>query len=337
MPVAGQKDSPTIGLVLGGGSARGWAHLGAIEELEAMGITPDLITGCSIGSIVGAFYSAGKLDDLRDFATSLTMMNMLEFFDFTWNNGGVIGGSKVINWFQSHLDCDSIEDLAIPFAIVAADIRTGREIWLREGSLSDAMRASIAIPGLFTPWAAGGRWLSDGGLVNPLPVSLARAMDADIVIAVDLNTGVFRYGGNQPCEMIIAPGKQPEMPPGWLDDLADHLPQSMKEGTRKVLADLLHKPDRGPQQYEVISNSIAIMSDRITKSRLVGEPADVLMTPSLGSISALEFYKADEAIQAGRDAAKLMRPQLEMVLGHSLLDAKALGKDKTPTQIEGDA
>ncbi len=336
MPIKGQKHSPRIGLVLGGGAARGWAHLGAIEELERMGITPDLITGCSIGSIVGAFYAAGKLDDLRNFADNLSMLDMVEFFDFTWKSGGVIGGGKVIDWFQSHLECPLIEDLEIPFAAVAADIRTGREVWLREGSLSDAMRASIAIPGLLTPWPAGGRWLSDGGLVNPLPISLARAMEADVVIAVDLNAGVFRYGGGQAWDLVPTDGQPDEMPRSWLDDLADHLPKSLKEGTRKMLRDLLRRRDRGPQQYEVINSAIAIMSDRITKSRLAGEPADVLLTPSLAEIGAMQFYKAADAIDAGREAVDLMRPAIEAALGHSLPSSKKVGMGQAKDQLEGE-
>jgi len=336
MPIDGVDDAPRIGLVLGGGAARGWAHLGAIEELEKMGITPDLISGCSIGSIVGAFYAAGKLQDLRDFADNLTMIDMVEFFDFTWKNGGLIGGGKVISWFQSHLDSPTIEGLEIPFAAVAADIRTGREVWLREGSLSDAMRASIAIPGLLTPWSAGGCWLSDGGLVNPLPISLARAMEADIVIAVDLNAGVFRDGGTQASELVPSSDEPQVLLHSWLDDLAEHLPKSLKETTRKMLRDLLRKRDRGPQQYEVISNAIAIMSDRITKSRLEGEPADVLLTPSLGEIGAMEFFKAADAIAAGAEAVKLMRPQIEAALGHSLPGPNTLGKSQEHTQIEGD-
>lgn len=337
MPIKGKKNSPRIGLVLGGGAARGWAHLGVIEELEGMGITPDVITGCSIGTIVGAFYAAGKLGDLRDFADNLSMLDMVEFFDLTWKSGGVIGGGKVIDWFQSHLEVPNIEDLHTPFGAVAADIRTGREVWLREGPLSDAMRASIAIPGLLTPWPIGGRWLSDGGLVNPLPISLARAMEADVVIAVDLNAGVFRFGSGQAWDLVPTDGDPEDMPLSWLDDLAEHLPKSLKEGTRKMLRDLLHRPDRGPQQYEVINSAIAIMSDRITKSRLAGEPADVLLTPSLAEIGAMQFYKAADAIEAGRATVEMMRPAIEMSLGHSLPTPKKVGKSQAKDQIEGEA
>ncbi len=315
MPVKGQD--LRIGLVLGSGAARGWCQLGVIEELEAMGITPDVITGCSIGSVVGGFYAAGKLDELRTFAEELSMLKMVEYFDITWKAGGVIAGARLIKWFDSHFEGALIEDLKIPFGAVAADIRTGREVWLREGSLTNAIRASIALPGLLTPWPLGARWLSDGGLVNPVPISLARAMGADVVIAVDLNAGVFRFDGAQAWDHVPGEIMEEERPGTWLDDLAEHLPQGLKESTRKMLRELLHRRDQGPQQYEVINNAVAIMSDRITKARLAGEPADVMLAPDLAEIGAMQFDKAKEAIEAGRRSVDLMRPAIQAAIGYS--------------------
>ncbi len=316
-PIKGQKDGPRIGLVLGSGAARGWCQLGVIEELEAMGIKPDVITGCSIGSVVGGFYAAGKLAELRTFVEDLSMLKMVEYFDITWKSGGVIGGSRLINWFDSHFEGALIEDLEIPYGAVAADIRTGREVWLREGSLTDAIRASIALPGLLTPWPLGARWLSDGGLVNPLPISLARAMGADVIIAVDLNGGVFRFDGAQAWDHVPGDTMEEERPGTWLDDLAEHLPQGLKESTRKMLRELLHRRDRGPQQYEVINNAVAIMSDRITQARLAGDPADVLLAPDLAEIGAMQFYKAKEAIEAGRRSVDPLRSSIEVAIGNS--------------------
>ena len=316
---------PKIGLALGSGAARGWSEIGVIEELHEMGIRPDIVTGCSIGSVVGGFYALGKFDELADFARSLTMLKMAEYLDFTWKNGGVMGGQRLIGWFEEHFEGAQIEDLDIAYGSIAADIRTGREIWLRQGPLSDAIRASIALPGLLTPWPMGGRWLSDGGLVNPVPISLARAMDADIVIAVDLNAGVFRFDGGQAWDHEPLTDLEAEAPTNWLDDVAEHLPQGLKDGTKKMLRELLHKKDRGPQQYEVINNAIAIMSDRITKARIAGEPADVMLAPDLAAIGAMQFYKAEEAIEAGRTATKLMAPAIEAAIGHSTLKALEKG------------
>lgn len=315
MPVQGQTNGPRIGLALGGGSARGWAHLGVIEELEALGITPDIIAGCSIGSVVGAFYSKGKLADLRAFAEELSILKMLEYFDVTWKAGGVIGGQRLINWFESELNAALIEDLPIPYGAVAADIRTGGEVWMRQGPATQAIRASIAIPGLLTPWPVHGRWLTDGGLVNPVPVSLARAMGAEVVIAVDINSGAFPFFDPSAGDLVPVDPKPEPTPPNWLDDLAEQLPQGLKESTQKMLKDLLHRRDKGPQQYEVLINCVSIMSARITKARAAIDSPDVMITPDLTSINAMQFYKAEEAIEAGRHAAELMRPAILAAIG----------------------
>ncbi len=318
MPVTGMTDSPRIGLALGSGAARGWSHIGAIEVLEEMGITPDVITGCSIGSVIGGFYAMGKLDELRGFAEDLTMLKMADYLDVTLKAGGVMGGRRLMNWFELHFEDTRIEDLEVPFGAIAVDIRSGREIWLREGSLSDALRASIALPGLLTPWQVGATWLSDGGLVNPVPISLAQALGAEVVIAVDINGGVFRFHDHEAgAPAPKAETSVDELPHNWLDDLAERLPQNMQESTRKMLRDLLHRRDRGPQQYEVISNAVSIMSNRITKARSALEPADVMISPDLGEINAMQFYKAAEAMEAGRAAARRKRGAIEAAIGYS--------------------
>lgn len=181
---------PRIGLALGGGSARGWAHIGVIRVLAEAGIEPDLVCGTSIGALVGAAYVAGELDPLEKWVRSLRLQTVVSFLDVSLN-GGLIKGDKLITFFRNHFVDRDIGELARPFGAVATDLRRGREVWLREGRVSDAVRASIALPGLFTPTERDGSWLVDGGLVNPVPVSLCRAMGADLVIAVDLNTGLL--------------------------------------------------------------------------------------------------------------------------------------------------
>jgi NTE family protein len=312
-------DRPRLGLALGGGAARGWSHLGVLEELAAMGVKPDLIAGCSIGSVVGAFYAEGKLEDLRAFAEELTVLKMIDFLDLTFKSGGVIHGNKVIKWIEAELGEITIEDLSLPFGAVAADIRTGGEVWMRQGPVAQAIRASIAIPGLLTPWPLHGRWLTDGGLVNPVPVSLARAMGAEVVIAVDINGGAFRFFDDTAGDLVPAdPAPTPEpTPPNWLDELADHLPGGLKESTRKMVRDMLREKDRGPQQYEVIVNAISVMSTRITRARAAMDPADVMIAPDLASINVTQFYKAKEAIEAGREATRRLAPQIEAAIGFS--------------------
>lgn len=176
-----------IGLALGGGSARGWAHIGVIRALQDAGIEPDIVCGTSIGALVGAAYVGGELDPLEAWVRSLRLQTVVGFLDFSLT-GGLIKGEKLIGFFRNHFVDRDIRELARPFGAVATDLQRGREVWLREGPVTDAVRASIALPGLFTPVQLDGRWLVDGGLVNPVPVSLCRAMGADLVIAVDLNT-----------------------------------------------------------------------------------------------------------------------------------------------------
>ena len=280
---------PRIGLALGGGSARGWAHIGAIRALEDAGIRPDLVCGTSIGALVGAAYVAGELDRLETWVRSLKWNTVVGFLDFTLG-GGLIKGEKLIEFFRAHFVDRDIRELDRPFGAVATDLGRGREIWLREGGVSDAVRASIALPGLFTPVRRDGLWLVDGGLVNPVPVSLARAMNADFVIAVDLNA----------------------------DLLGRHLKSTPAPTGKPTLADTVmaqlgierNNDPTPPAMLDVLASSINIMQVLITRSRLAGEPADGLITPPLASLGLMEFHRADVAIDAGRRAAEAALPTI---------------------------
>ena len=182
--------NPNIGLALGSGSARGWAHIGVIHALLEIGVTPHIVCGCSAGSLVGGAYAAGYLDDLEVWLRTLTRRKVASFFDFQFRGGGLIAGERLVKFFRNEFGDVLIENLPIPYVAVATDIETGREIWFRSGSLLDAVRASISLPGIFAPVKLGNRWLIDGGVVNPIPVSVCRAVEADIVIAVNLNGGL---------------------------------------------------------------------------------------------------------------------------------------------------
>ncbi|MDH1675759.1 patatin-like phospholipase family protein, partial [Comamonas aquatica] len=184
------RRTPKIGLALGSGSARGWAHIGVLQALDEAGIRPDVVCGASIGALVGAAYAAGELERFADWVQSLGMRDVFGFMDFNLS-GGMLKGEKLISFWRRNFADFNIEDSALPFAAVATDLHSGAEVWLRHGSIADAVRASIAMPGLFTPVVREGRLLADGGLVNPVPASLARAMGADIVIAVDLNASLL--------------------------------------------------------------------------------------------------------------------------------------------------
>jgi NTE family protein len=297
-PVLRPRQRASIGLALGGGAARGWSHIGVIQALEECGIKPDIVCGTSIGALVGAAYSAGKLDSFKDWAAGLTIKNVISFMDIALN-GGVLKGERLMDFFrQKFIDCP-IEEMKIPFGAVATALHTGAEVWLRNGSTLDAIRASIALPGLFSPVWNSGKLLVDGGLVNPVPVSLARAMGADIVIAVDLSSDTLGRHLIQARAVASNPGS-----PG-------------SEWVRKMKADLgsfLSVEDKDeqrlPSMLDVVASSLNIMQVRITRSRMAGEPPDIIITPKLAHLGLLDFHQARPAIEAGRQAVQLCLPAL---------------------------
>ena len=272
-------DGHTIGIALGAGAARGWAHIGVLRALQDAGIEPQVVCGTSIGAMIGALYADDRLDVLETWCGGLTWKKVVAFFDISFG-GGLLKGERVSAFLREHLGDKRIEDLKRPFAAVATDLRAGQEVWLREGPVIDAVRASIALPGLFMPWSDNGRILVDGALVNPVPVSLCRAMGASFVIAVDLSS------------TLVGPA------------------------VRKVPAE--KKAAGMPGMAEIIMNSLNIMSTRITRSRLAGEPADVVLMPRLGQLGLLDYHRAAEAIAEGRDATAVLTPQIHRLLGHEI-------------------
>jgi NTE family protein len=293
---AGAGRRPRIGLALGGGSARGWSHIGVIRRLEEEGILPDLVCGTSIGALVGAACAGRSLDKLEAWVTSLGWKDVVGFLDFGLA-GGLIKGSRVIDFFQAHIvDCDFAQ-LELPFACLATELATGHEVWLREGSVSAAVRASISQPGLFEPVEYDGRLLVDGSLVNPVPVSLARAMGAELVIAVDLGSD------------LISPRAR-----------STPLEANGQNNTSSRVGDFLHNlfgtepRNHVPSILKVVMQSLSIMQVRIARSRLAGEPPDVLITPQLGDLGLLDYHRAAEAIEEGRQAATLALPMIRRQL-----------------------
>ena len=282
---------PRLAIALGSGSARGWAHIGVLRALQQAGITPDIVCGTSMGAFVGAAYASGSLDSLEGWARGLTRRDVLGFFDVSLGAGGLIKGEKLLGYTSRLFLDETFADLDKPFACVATDLASGREVWLKEGRILDAVRASVALPGLLVPQLLDGCYLVDGGLVNPVPVSLCRALGADIVIAVDL--GMDTIGLRSRLGDPSAPV------PAWRQTMGRWLGRE-GEGEKVVR----------PSLADVVSNSIAIMQGRIARSRLAGEPADVLIAPRLGQLGLLDFHRADEAIAAGRKATEHMLPML---------------------------
>jgi NTE family protein len=288
-----------VGLALGGGAARGWAHVGVIRALEQAGIRPDLVCGTSIGALVGAAYSAGELDRFEAWLLNLNLAEVLTFLDMGLI-GGMIKGERLMTFFQRNFIDRPIDQLSMPFAAVATALETGAEVWLREGSTIDAVRASIALPALFTPVINEGRILVDGGLVNPVPVSLARAMGADIVIAVDLSADILgRHlrAAPEPPDVEMSP---------WRRKLQENLNAIMPENPEAEL--------RLPSMLDVVASSINIMQVRISRSRMAGEPPDVIVSPRLAHLGLLDFHRAGEAVEEGRRAMREELASLEALL-----------------------
>lgn len=297
---------PRIGLALGSGSARGWSHVGVIRVLEEAGITPDIVCGTSIGALVGAVYAAGQLDRLEHWIKTLTWQSILGLVDVKMD-GGLIEGGKLVDFFRSRYDDPGIDKLPMAYGCIATDLMSGHEVWLREGSVIDAVRASIALPGLFTPVERDGRLMVDGGLVNPVPVSLCRAMGADIVVAVDLNWNLVK-SRHRAVDQTHKPATEP-----------------VRSATRERLGALLAKfwpgsPPHGsenklPSILEVLSTSLNIMQIRITNSRLAGEPADVVIRPRLADIGLMDFHRGTQSIGEGERAAKHALGHIQELIG----------------------
>lgn len=293
---------PKIGLALGSGSARGWSHIGVIRVLEDAGFVPDIICGTSIGSLVGAAYADGQLESLEAWVRSLSWQSVMGLLDFS-TNGGLLHGEKLFGFLRTHLSDKDLSLLPKAFGAVATELITGREVWLRDGSVIDAVRASAALPGLFKPVEYEGRLLVDGALVNPVPVSLCRAMGADIVIAVDLNSDLI--GRHFNVSDTTAEPDETKAPSAFASVL-DKFPLKLgglKSGpaTSTVM----------PSIFDVLSISLNIMQVRITRSRLAGEPADVLIRPRLANFALMDYHRAAQAIEEGERAAQHALTELQ--------------------------
>jgi NTE family protein len=285
-----------IGLALGGGAARGWSHIGVMRVLEREGILPDVIAGCSIGAVVGGCYAAGKLDQLETFALSLTKRRVMGLLDFHISGSGLIAGTRLQRLLEQDLTDHRVESLPLRFCTIATELVTGHEIWLTRGPLVPAMRASYALPGLFDPVLIGGRWLMDGALVNPIPVTAARALGADIVICVNLNSEVRARGTVIQSYDTDEPGIEAVMnePRRWGIFTPVNRPR---------------KPD-APGIATVMIDAFNITQDRIARSRLAGDPPDVMIAPKLSTMGLFEFHRAQECIELGRHAAERALPDI---------------------------
>jgi len=298
---------PRIGVALGSGIARGWAHIGVLKALDDAGIRPDIVCGTSIGAVVGASYVAGKLDPLEQWAKGVTSFGILRYLDIRLGSGGLIAGKRLRALLRENFRNLQVGDLDRAFASVATDLATGHEVWLRDGNLVSAIMASYALPGVFPPVKVEGRWLIDGALVNPVPVSVCRALGARLVIAVNLNADAF--------------GKPDIATDG--EELLHELDEATRESgslfdrvkpSNLVMRQLFGHGKNAPSMVSNMVAALNIVQDRLSRSRLAGDPPDVTVSPRLGHIGLLEFENAEECIEEGRRAMENALPFLNDAL-----------------------
>jgi len=295
---------PKIGIALGGGAARGWSHIGVLQALAQAGLSPDIVVGTSIGSVVGGCYVSGKLDDLEVFARSLTRRRVFSLLDFNFAGSGLISGQRLSEELNDHLKHVQIENLKNKFVAVATELKTGHEIWLSKGPLVPAMHASYALPGIFRPVRINNRWLIDGALVNPIPVSVCRALGARIVIAVNLNWDFFGKGTVVPDQDAFEEDEIPEAenkPPAGNGRAAQHLLRRQFFG----------QGSDAPGISSVMMDAFNIIQDRIARSRLAGDPPDIMIMPILEEMGLFDFHMAENAIASGKQATEKVLEDIE--------------------------
>lgn len=333
-PVVPRFRSPRIGLALGGGSARGWSHIGVIEGLEEAGIFPEVVAGCSIGAVVGGAYAAGRIDTLKDFALSLTRRRVVGMLDPRITGSGLIAGERLRRRLARELEGFRIEELRLAFASVATELGTGHEVWLSRGPLVEAVRASYAIPGIFPPVALDGRLLMDGTLVNPVPVRLARELGADLVICVNLACET-----RAPATVI-----RPERDDPMLEEADEPVERAIEQtleatvrrrgrwgllsgASRRIMGQRLGQrlmgrrgplpPPAGrpsPGVARVMLDAFNITQDRISRARLASDPPDVAIRPLLAEFGQFEFHRAADGIALGRQAVRAALPEIRRMI-----------------------
>lgn len=306
MPEETEISRPKIGLALGSGASRGWSHIGVIKALLREGIEPDVVCGTSVGAMIGGSYLAGNMDKLERWVRASNRSEVLRFFEVKLSKSGFVDTKRLNSFLQDYVagDAQRIEDLPRKFAAITTNLETGREVWLTEGVLADSVRASMAMPGLFPPVSIDEHWMVDGGLVNPVPVSVCHALGADVVIAVNLNSGIITRRNNGMREPVLMKDTT----------VLSNFKQQAKQYSNAIFPSR-NGTNEAPGLFFAIVKSINIFQDRITRSRLAGDPADVLLSPQVAHIGMLEFHRAAEAIQEGELCVQRALPEIRQVTG----------------------
>lgn len=313
---------PRIGLALGSGLARGFAHLGVVRALKRHGIEPTIISGTSMGALVGGAYLAGRMDAVEEWAFSLTKFKVLSYLDFRVKSSGLIGGERLMKLMFQNFGDVRVEDLPHPFVAITADLVTGHEVWLRKGRLVDVMRASFSLPGIFPPVFMNNRWLIDGALVNPVPVSACTANGARMTIAVNVSGDIIGKAKR--------PGENIPTVAGF-DLLNFEGPQQVEEAKKQGMIQRIFRRDPNtPSIFGVMVSSLNIVQDRLARSRLAGDPPDVLIVPRIGHIGLMEFDRAEELIAEGESAVERAMPDIKAA--YSILCTQYADDDVVPYQ-----
>lgn len=303
---------PGLGLALGGGMARGFSHIGVLKALNRHGIFPSIISGTSIGAVVGGCYLLGKLEEFEKWSLSLNRFKVFSYLDFRVRSAGLIGGKRLKDTLKQHFEGTLFENLPHPFICIATDLGTGHELWLRKGDLMTAMMASFALPGVFPPVLMDDRFLVDGALVNPCPVSPCQALGARMTIAVDLNADMIGKATKPGASYQTITGFDVFNPKDVPAD--DQKPFNNSAITRR----LFRREESDPSLFGVMVSALGILQDRLTRSRLAGDPPDIHIRPPIGHIGLLEFEKAAEMIEAGEEATERLIPEIKAAM-HVLL------------------
>jgi len=302
-----------VGLVLGSGASRGWAHIGVIEALQDAGIPIHLVAGCSVGAFVGAIFASGGLEQLKRYVIEMDGESMFSFSDLTFIRSGLLDGNKKLKeLFCMHSDKKDFEELEIPLKVVAADMHSGDQVILDSGDLLKALRASMSYPGLFAPVRHKNRWLVDGGVVDPVPVGVARAMGADLVIAVNLDSELISHRRHRKSE-VVSEIKISQVQNEFLKNLISRY-EAAENLIRNRLELQKNKEANPPGTWQVINATIQIMQDRITRANLAVNPPNILITPRLGDLKSLGYDQVEHAIEEGYFATQNKASDIRMLL-----------------------
>lgn len=314
-----KNGQPGIAIALGGGMARGFSHIGVLKCLNRHGIYPSIIAGTSIGSVVGGCYLADKLDEIEKWALTLNRFKVFSYLDFRVRSAGLVGGRKLRDTLDQHFKGMTFEDLPHPLVCIATDLGTGHEVWMSKGTLMDAMIASFSLPGVFPPVHRDDRLLVDGALVNPCPISPCQSLGARMTIAVDLNADLIGKAQK--------PGVSYQTITGFdVFNNEDVPPEHQKQFQSSSLSRrLFRRETNDPSLFGVMISSLGILQDRLTRSRLAGDPPDVHIKPPIGHIGLLEFEKAEELIRAGEEATEKLMPEIKAAI-KVLLKAEVVEK-----------